>query len=220
MKKISCLISLLLCVVIGGVYANWAYSASDDIQDQFVELSLGLAGSSQTGADGVYEINTNASFMIYQKEGSNHVAEMRVESTDGKTPYLTVKFTPTASASVDIKENGVETEIAFTTSSPFLYKIDDDGNYDATNGTETKVLTFQNEADGEFNANVTWKEGTAEGSSLKYFYVTWEGDELLDLVNLSQEFVLDVRKEYVAFQDALLHAGSIIVKVTDGTNIL
>ncbi len=219
-KKVSCLIALLLCVVIGGVYANWAYSKSDDITDKFVELQLGIAGATQEGEDGVYEIETNASFMIYQKEGSDHVAELRIESNDSNAPYLRVKFTPNASASVQIKENGVPTEIAFMTSSPFVYKIDNLGNYSET-GTETPVLKFANEANSEFNANVTWIEQKAAGSDeAEYFYVEFDEEALFEQVSLSQEFVLDIYKEYAAFQQALLKAGSIIVKVTDGKNVL
>lgn len=230
MKKISGLIALLMCVIIGGVYANWAYSKSEDIQDEFVELSLGLAGASQEGSDGHYTIETNASFKIYQKEGTNHMAEMRVETSDGSDAYLTVKFTPTSSASIAVKENGIPTEIAFTTSSPFTYKIDADGNYDSTIADEdaTAVLEFANEANGAFQPNVTWQKkwvNDIENGTVEYFYVTFDADELLQQVNLvelseNKTFVLDTYVEYAAFRDATLHAGSIIVKVTDGHNVL
>ena len=220
MKKLTCLISLLLCVVIGGVYANWAYSESEDIQDTYKELSLGLTESIQDGVNGEYVIETNASYIIDQKEGSDHVAELKVVSSNTEAPYLTVKFIPHDSASVDIKEHGVPTEIAFTTSAPFIYKIDGDGNYKA-DGTETAVLKFKNEANGAFNSNVTWLEKLEDGTDkVEYFYVTFDAEDLLEQVSLTREFVLDIRSEYAAFQQSLLRAGSIIVKVTDGTNIL
>lgn len=232
MKKVSGLIALLTCVTIGGVYANWAYAASEDIQDKFVELSLGLADAKQDGANGTYEIISNVAFKIYQKEGSDHEAELRVESTDDQAPMVTVKFTPTASASVDIKNNGVDTEIAFTTSSAFVYKMDANGNYSET-GTETPVLEFANESNGTFEANVgteadgytfTWQKQYEEGSTtdVEYFYVTFNAEQLLEQVHLSttKTFVLDEYKEYAAFQQSLLAAGSIILKVTDGHNVL
>lgn len=40
MKKLSGLIALLMCIVIGGVYANWAYAQTDDIPDKYVELNI------------------------------------------------------------------------------------------------------------------------------------------------------------------------------------
>ena len=221
MKKLSGLIALLMCVVIGGVYANWAYSQTDDIQDKFAELNLGIADASQSGVNGEYEITSNATFKIYQKEGTNHEAELRIESSDDQDPILTIKFTPTASASVDVKANGVPTEIAFTTGSPFVYKMDNEGNYSAT-GTETAVLGFKNESNGVFEEEnvITWNKQLADDGSVEYFYVTFNAEQLAQEVFLTDTFVLDTYLEYAAFQQSLLHAGNIIVKVSDGQGVL
>ena len=221
MKKLSVLIALFMCVVIGGVYANWAYSASDDIQDKFLELSLGLTDASQTGANGEYTITSNAKYVIDQKVGSNHVAELRVESTDGEAPKLTVKFTPFDAASVTVKKSGVPTEIAFTTGSDFLYNIDNDGNYKA-DGTPTEVFIYANESNGEFEEEnaVDWiKVDEDEDGFAEYFYVEYDATALLQQVKLSREFVLDTYLEYAQFQQSLLHAGNVIVKVSDGIGI-
>ena len=228
MKKLSGLIALLLCVIIGGVYANWTYAQSADITDQKTEILFALDGVKQSGVNGEYTIESNVRFKVYQKEGSDHVAELRVETTDGSaTPMVTVKFTPTAAASVDIKENGVATEIAFTFSgllnegTNYLYKMDNEGNYSAT-GNGVKILTFKNETNGTFEENVTWQKKMVEGSTdkVEYFYVTFDATQLLQEVNLSQEFVLDTFEEYRAFENAVGATGSIILKVTDGESIL
>ncbi len=226
MKKISGLIALLMCVIIGGVYANWTYAQTEDITDQKTEILFALDAVSQSGVNGDYTIESNVRFKVYQKEGSNHVAELRVETTDGSaTPLVTVKFTPTAAASVDIKENGVDTEIAFTFSgflnggTNHLYKIDNDGNYSAT-GNGVEILKFKNRANNAFDKKVTWQKKTVEGSNkVEYFYVTFDAAQLLEEVNLSQPFVLDTFEEYRAFENAVGATGSIIMKVTDGVSI-
>ena len=223
MKKISGLIALLMCVVIGGVYANWAYSANADIQDKFLELSLGITEASQTGADGEYHIESNAKFVIDQKPGTNHEAELRVESTDSNPAKLTITFTPNPSASVDVKANGVKTEIAFTTGAEFLYKIDSKGNYDATAGVETNVFEFANESNGAFEEEnvIDWTPVDENGDDVvDYFKYEYDADALREQVMLSRTFVLDTYVEYAAFQQALLHAGNIIVKVSDGVGVL
>lgn len=228
MKKVGGLIALLTCVTIGGVYANWAYAKEADIQDQYEELSLGLAESSQSGTNGEYDIISNVKFTIYQREGSDHEAELRVESTDDKEPSVMVKFTPTDAAPVNYKKFGINTEIAFTSGNAFTYKMDNNGNYSET-GTATDVLKFKNKSNGTFEANVfaTNTEEIGENQQKwtmsddgSYFYVTFTAEQLLEQVNLSQTFVLDEYKEYAAFQQSLLAAGNIIIKVTDGTNVL
>ena len=230
MKKLSGLIALLLCVIIGGVYANWAYSASDDIQDKYLELSLGITEASQTGANGEYTITSNAKFVIDQKEGTNHVAELRVESTDSEEAKLTIKFTPFAAASINVKRDGVPTEVAFTTGNTFVYKVDSEGNYDSTiaNESATKVFGFFNESDGAFNEEniITWTKVDENNDGLgEYFYVEYDAAALLEQVFLNPaipggNLVLDTYVEYAAFQQALLHAGNIIVKVSDGIDVL
>ncbi len=230
MKKLSGLIALLLCVVIGGVYANWAYSASDDIQDKYLELSLGITDASQTGANGEYSITSNARFVIDQAEGTNHVAKLSVESTDGQAAKLTVKFTPFAAASIDVKRDGVKTEVAFTTGNKFVYKMDSEGNYDATVTDEnaTKVFGFANESNGAFELEnvISWTKVDENDDGLgEYFYIEYDADELLEQVFLNPavpggNIVLDTYVEYAAFQQALLHAGNVIVKVSDGIDVL
>ena len=230
MKKLSGLIALLMCIVIGGVYANWAYAGSNDIQDRYKELSLGITDADQKNAAGEYTITSNVQFVIDQKEGTNHVAELRVESTDDTEAKLTITFTPNAAASVDIKKDGIKTEVAFTTGNPFLYKMDAQGNYDADIAEEsaTKVLGFKNESNGVFEEGnaIEWiKVDENEDGFAEYFYIEYSADKLLEEVFINTELpggtlVLDTYVEYAAFQQALLHAGSVIVKVSDGIDVL
>ena len=230
MRKLSGLIALLLCVIIGGVYADWAYAGSNDIQDKYEELTLGITSADQKNAAGEYIITSNAKFVIDQKEGSNHVAELRVESTDAEEAKLTITFTPNAAASVDIKKDGVKTEVAFTAGSPFLYKMDAQGNYDSTiaNESATKVLGFKNESNGVFEVEnaIEWiKVDENEDGFAEYFYIEYSAEDLLKEVFISTELpggtlVLDTYVEYAAFQQALLHTGNVIVKVSDGIDVL
>ena len=169
-------------------------------------------------------------FVIDQEEGTNHVAKLSVESTDTSEAKLTIKFTPFAAASIDVKRDGVPTEVAFTTGNAFVYKIDSNGNYDSTiaNESATKVFGFLNESDGVFNSDstITWIKVDENNDGLgEYFYIEYDAEALLQQVYLNTEipgekFVLDTYVEYAAFQQALLHAGNVIVKVSDGIDVL
>ena len=59
MKKLSLLISLILCVTIGGVYAAWTYAGSNDITDAHKEIQIIIPDPVIDGSNGAYSIETN-----------------------------------------------------------------------------------------------------------------------------------------------------------------
>ena len=229
MKKLSGLIALLMCIVIGGVYANWAYAQTDDIPDKYVELNITIPDAVIEGENGVYEITSTAQFVVRELEGSDRATELVVEPTaDATEAKLMVKFTPTEAATIQIKENAVPTEIAFKPTAHPKFKATKDADsdyyhYDATNGEEVEILTYKNLANGEFNANVQWTAKRAiegdETSAIQYFYAEYDAAWLLEQVSLTKVFVLDNQQAYNAFAEAVRGVGTITVKVTDGKNI-
>lgn len=207
MKKLSVLIAIMLCVTIGGVYATWTYAGTDDIADAYAEAKVTIADAELTGANGTYKVESNLVLTVDQAN-DEHEAKLVFSSNNSDPIFLKVTFTPAANAPQTIKDNAVPSELYFTTTTEMEYKMDADGNYSAT-GTPTKIFTFANPADNEFNANVTWTP-EADGS----FTYTLDQSQLEAMISLKQPFVLDLKSEHDAFREAL--NGNILVRVTDG----
>lgn len=207
MKKLSLLISLLLCVTIGGVYAAWTYAGTDDIADSFAEAKVTIDDAELVGANGTFKVETNLVLTIDQAN-ADHEAELVFSANDGQPIYLKATFTPATNAPQDIKDNAVEAELYFGTTNDMKYKMDAQGNYSET-GTPTDIFTFTNGSDGNFSPNVTWTK-QADGS----FTYTLDEAALKVQIQLSQTFVLDLKSEHDAFREAL--TGNIVVRITDG----
>ena len=207
MKKLSLLISLLMCVTIGGVYAVWSYAGTNDIADGFAEAKVTIADAELTGANGTYAITSNLVLTVDQAN-DQHEAKLVFASNNSDPIYLTVTFTPSANAPQTIKDNAVPSELYFTTSTVMQYTMDADGNYSAT-GTAKDIFTFSNPSDSNFSPNVTWTE-QSDGT----FTYTLNQTQLESMITLSQTFVLDIKAEHDAFREAL--SGNIVARVTDG----
>ena len=213
MKKLGVLIALFTCLTIGGVYATWSYAGTNDIADSFAEAKVTIADAELTGANGVYKIESNLVLTVDQANDA-HEAELVFDSNDGKEIHLTITFTPAANAPLDIKKNGVPSELYFDTTTPMQYKMDADGNYSET-GTPTNIFVFSNVGNGVIDEPFTWtKNGEkADGTCTSFTYTIGE-DELKDMIQLSQTFVLDIKAEHDAFRTAL--SGNIVARVSDG----
>ena len=207
MKKLSLLISLLLCVTIGGVYAVWTYAGTDDIADSFAEAKVTIAEVELTGANGTYKVESNLTLTVDQAN-DDHEAELVFASNNGDPIFLKVTFTPATNAPQTIKDSAVPTQLYFSTTTTMEYKIDGDGNY-SESGTPTPIFTFTKIKTTPFAANITWNEET-DGS----FTYSMDETALKDAIKLSTTFILDTKAEYDAFKVAL--AGNIIANVTDG----
>lgn len=215
MKKLGVLIALFTCLTIGGVYATWSYAGTNDIADSFAEAKVTIADAELTGANGTYKIESNLVLTVDQANDA-HEAVLVFDSNDGKDIHLTITFTPAKNAPVDIKKNGVPSELYFDTTTAMQYKMDEDGNYSET-GTPTNIFVFSNVGNGVIDEPFTWVPGElVEGSSefYKSFTYTIGEAELKDMIKLSQTFVLDIKAEHDAFRTAL--SGNIVARVSDG----
>ena len=208
MKKLSVLIALMLCVTIGGVYATWSYTASNDIYDAFAEAKVTIADAVSLGSNGEYKIESNLVLTVDQAN-DQHEAGLVFSSNDGKDIYLKVTFTPNKNAPQIIKDEAVLSELYFGTTTPMEYKMDDEGNYSET-GTPTDIFTFTNPGNSRLDNTFLW-EKQQDGT----FTYTLDENALKGQISLSQTFVLDTKAEHDAFRTAL--NGNIVARVTDGT---
>lgn len=207
MKKLSLLVALALLITVGGVYATWSYSGTNDIGDAYGEAKVEMAGFELTGANGTYKVESNLILTVDQAN-EDHEAELEFSSNNSAPIFLTVTFTPAANAPQTIKDNAVPSELYFGVTTPMQYKMDGDGNYSAE-GTAKDIFKFTNASDGIFSPNVTWTK-KADGS----FTYTLDEIALKNQISLSQTFVLDIKAEYDAFHAAL--AGNVVARITDG----
>ncbi|MBE6878283.1 MAG: hypothetical protein E7488_03840 [Ruminococcaceae bacterium] len=208
MKRLSILVALMLCVTIGGVYAAWTYAGTNDIADAYAEAKVTITDAELTGANGTYKVESNLVLTIDQAN-EDHEAELVFSSNNSEAIFLKVTFIPADNAPQAIKNDAVESELYFGTTTLMQYKMDADGNYSA-DGTPTDIFTFVNGGNGELDNIFTWTP-QQDGS----FTYTLDETALKDQISLSQTFVLDIKTEHDAFREAL--NGNIVARVTDGT---
>ena len=212
MKKVGGLIALATVVTIGGVYATWTYSNGElDIADVTKEMVIEMDAATITGVSGTYSVTSNVSFSIDQA-GTNtedinfHKAILNIRTTDNEAPYITITFTPSENADSTIKENAVESEYYFATTTTMQYAMATNGDYDA-NGTKKDIFKFPTSENGP--VDIQWTK-QADGT----FTYTFDEAAIKAAVQID-DFILDTKAEHDAFKSVL--NGNIIIYVSDGT---
>ena len=197
MVRLGLIALLLVCITITGVYAVWTYAGTNDIADAYAEAKVTIADVELTGANGTYKIESNLVLSIDQAN-EDHEAKLVFAANDGQPIYLRVTFTPAANAPQAIKENGVESELYFGTTT--------DMEYDGVD-----IFTFANSGNGVLDNVFTWEKNVEQGT----FTYTLDQAALESMISLSKTFVIDTKAEHDAFRVAL--TGNIVARVTDGT---
>lgn len=189
MKKLSILIALILCVTIGGVYATWVYSQSDDVADITGAKAITMTEATFTGTYGTYHVDTTGLTMVVDpKEGTTHTTALKIEGN------LVISFTPNTYAPEDVKNGGVPSTFAFSLSNAnWKYEGQD-------------IMTVDTD-----KHNIVWVSDGQGG----FTYTISEAD-LANYITLTP-FTLDTKLDYDAY-DAVLTNGQIVVSVSDGKN--
>lgn len=210
MKKLSLLVALFMCLTIGGVYATWTYSGTNDITDALTEAKVTIANATQEGSNGIYEIKSNLALVVDQKNDA-HEAELKFESNDGAPIYLTITFTPTAIAPETVKKEGVRSELYYDTTTDMQY----DGR---------AIFVLGHTANGAINdgEEFVWTKVNEDPDTHfceKFTYTIGE-TELRAMIKLNDDegrnpFVLDTKAKHDEFRTAM--NGNIIARVSDGT---
>lgn len=189
MKKLSILIALILCVTIGGVYATWVYSQSDDVADITGAKAITMTEATFTGTYGTYHVDTSElSMVVDPKEGTTHTTALKISGD------LVISFIPNTYAPEDVKNSGVPSTFIFSLSNA-------DWKY---NGTSIMSVDTAKH-------DIVW---TPDGSGS--FTFTISAAELANYITLT-EFTLDTKADYDAY-DAVLTNGQIVVSISDGKN--
>ena len=225
MKRFSMFIAFLLCLTLTGVYATWLYAGvNTDIADVEQIMQVAMEDYDFEGAAGTFYVTSNMTIKVDQDTNyTDHRAKLVYSTTDGAQPYLQIVFEPHDNASDDVKKNAVNAELYFALSSAMKFKIDGEGHYDGTSGTDTDIFTLYNYADTVFTPNITvsgkdqsnqdcWKWTKQDDGT---FSRRIEGDTLRNMIQLSTTFKLDTKNDYDAFK-SVLQSGNVLAKITDG----
>ncbi len=218
MKKLSLLVSLILCVTIGGVYATWLYADKNDVYDESTNVGVSMSTAMSDGTYGKFTVTANFNILIEPlkvvdpdttEPNANHKAAILfVDSQNNKVdkPQLTFTFKPNDSASTDIKANGIKAWYYLIDSTAevengknFQYDSKDIFAYSATINNKVEISNWGTaDADGKFTVvvDVLPVGGTP-------------------VIALTENFLLDTHAKYNTF-NAALKGNSIVVNITDG----
>lgn len=196
MKRFGLLITLALAITIGGVYATWVYSQTNDVADITGAKAIQLTGATFEGSYGTYNIDVSGvSLTVDPKPGTAHTTSLLVDGD------VKITFTPSTYSPVEVKNNGVETKYYFTLSN---------SNWTYDDGAGEKSIIAINHPDEKHD--ITW---TKEDNGT--FTYTISAADLLDHLTLT-EFSLDTKTDYDAY-DAVLPLGQVVIHVTDGQGV-
>ncbi len=110
MKKTSMLAALALVATIGGAYATWMFAEeTSPAASTTVNVAMtGVSSKTEKGTLNVMVMGENGFTLALDDANNDHVAEIK------KTGYVTVTFQPSASASQDVKTNGIKVQCAIS----------------------------------------------------------------------------------------------------------
>ena len=210
MKRIAFIMALFLIATMSGVYAAWTYTSDNaEVVDKNTEALILMAEAETDNNLGSFSISTNLKITVDQAN-DDHETKLVFESQDGNPIHLTITFTPSLAAPQTIKENGIDAELYFKTTTTMQYPMDAEGNYSAS-GTPADIFAFSNESDGVFTPDIDWGTPNEDG----VFTVTYDQADLENMISLARIFKLDTKAEHDRFGECL--SGNIKVYVTDGT---
>lgn len=200
MKKFAVLMALILCVTIGGVFANWIYTegTTASVQDN---ITFGMSAATDDTARGTFTIeDNNLALHIDQAGRQDYTATLKVSGE------IKVTFTPNADFDMDNYAFTASYELTTATGVEML-SYTYDGNAlagDKSNAIlskfdrNPKTLTFaDDDLDGVWTATVTAQMI----------------DDLIDL----NTFTLNTYAQWEVCNAQLLALPKIAVKIVDTT---
>lgn len=190
MKKLSILIALCLCITIGGVYATWVYSQSDDVADITGAKAITMTEATFEGTYGTYKVDVSGLTMqVDPKDGTAHTTALKIDGS------LVIKFLPATYAPEAVKTSAVPSTFAFSLSNADWKYNDGQSKSIMTVDTAKHDIVWTPESDGTFSYTIS-------------------AEALATYITLT-EFTLDTKADYDAY-DAILTNGQIVITISDG----
>ena len=104
--KLAALALLSTIVTVGGVYATWTF-AEGNTADAVTTVNVAMTGvnaSTEKGTLSVMVMGANGFTLAVDDSNNDHLPEAKKEG------FVTITFTPSASASQDVKNNGIDVD--------------------------------------------------------------------------------------------------------------
>ncbi len=201
-RKIALVSALATLVTVGGVYATWTFSEGEVINaSTTVNVAMtGVTTTTEKGTLSVVVMNDGGFTLAVDDSDNNHFPDIL------KTGVITVTFTPSATASKEIKEQGIDVQVFFTYA-PYKngpatladWKYQETQIFDITT-TETAPIHLDNAVAKNENGVFTW---TISPESVG-----------IDLTKAMQDVLIDNYEKYSDLNDELAK-GHFVVTVSE-----
>ena len=208
MKKLSLVVALILCVTIGGVYANWIYTGTQADTLHHHITNLALSDLDTTTKYGKYEVVAGDDTIKIKFDQKNQtVGQFDYTAALSFTGQMKVTFTP------DVAFEGVPTakfRLAYENSDLMNIKFNDKlyGSQDGKVGEQAIFKTF----DTTTETLLTFLKNDLTGN----YEATINASALVGLIEINN-IVLDTNAGYNAFAQVLSTVGRIAIEVVDYT---
>ena len=200
MKKFAVLMALILCVTIGGVFANWVYTegTTASVQDN---ITFGMSAATTDTARGTFSIeDNNLTLHIDQASRQDYTATLKLSGA------IKVNFTPNADFNVDSYTFKATFELA-TVDGVDMLSYTYDGN-DLAGDKSNAILKKFDKSPVELIFDKT--------TNTSVWTATITADMIDALIDLN-EFELNTYKEWKTCNNQLLALPKIAVKIVDAT---
>ena len=200
MKRFAILMALILCVTVGGVFANWVYTegTTASVEDN---ITFGMSPATSTTTRGVFTVgDNNLTMHIDQKAQKDYTAVLVI---DGQ-----VTFTFTPDENYDMGGFAATYELSLPVGSNVFANTYDGSSYAGdTAGEKSIIKKFDTTAQ-----TLTFTDANADG----VYEATVTDDMIKSLIELN-DFSLDTYAEWEICNNAVKTFPKIAIKVVDTT---
>ena len=206
--KIALASALAAFVTVGGVYATWSFAEKDtQAASTTVNVAMtGLTGDTEKGTLSVTVMHDGGFTLAVDDSDNNHLPEIM------KTGTVIVTFTPAATASEDVKANGIDVQFSISYA-PYAGGPESLAQW--TYGG-TQIFTVSTDADHPVHL---------EGGADKYdegkgvFVWTIPAEQIgIDLTTAMKAVSIDTLEKYNAM-NAELAKGHFVITVNECTTV-
>ena len=201
--KLTFVALLSTIVTVGGVYATWTFAENSSTSaSTTVNVAMtGVSSETEKGTLNVMVMGENGFTLAVDDANNDHYAEIK------KTGNVTVTFKPSASASADVKTNGVDVQCVISyapyTDGPATledWKYESKQIFDIVNDSETPILLSK--------ASATYNQETG--------VFTWTLTAAEVGIDLANGFFIDTLQKYNEL-NAILAKGHFVLTVSEYT---
>ena len=107
-RKIALVSALATLVTVGGVYATWTF-AEGNTSSANTTTTITMTGYNATTEKGTLSVMASNYKALIDDSDNNHLPELKTEAGS-----VVITFTPSASASEDIKANGIDVKFVIS----------------------------------------------------------------------------------------------------------